>query len=271
MIGVRSVFLVWFGCKLQAMEHEAWKLGISLACQMFSARWPPKIPTHLSRLLDAQGIDAQFGCRWSEFEVQFGEIGIVTSGMYLEFHFLGGQVQPRGKMNLSGFQTNVSHRSHCCLGNLLFRHFPVGWFFYKEGCGVGRTVSFLTRSQLTNPLLNMKFAFSLLPIAAVLGLVQAGPVAAEAESLVRALILLSEINRAHYWHVVDQACSRSGQKACLWRRYLHMHCILGNNSRNPIIFQANPIWRITVMVDGLLGGPRPCSIKACLDIQRKRW
>ena len=49
----------------------------------------------------------------------------------------------------------------------------------------------------------MKFAFSLLPIAAVLGLVQAGPVAAEAESLVRALILLSEINRAHYWHVVD--------------------------------------------------------------------
>ena len=42
----------------------------------------------------------------------------------------------------------------------------------------------------------MKFAFALLPIAAVLGFVQAGPVFDE--SLVRASILPRNIYRAHY-------------------------------------------------------------------------
>ena len=53
----------------------------------------------------------------------------------------------------------------------------------------------------------MKFAFSLLPIlAAALRFVEAGPV--EAEGLVSASILPSQTYPAHYYHVVDQACSR---------------------------------------------------------------
>ena len=70
--------------------------------------------------------------------------------------------------------------------------------FYKEGKWFKENRQLFTAlSQLlTKLLLTMKFAFALLPIAAVLGFVQAGPVFDE--SLVRALILPRSIYRAHY-------------------------------------------------------------------------
>ena len=72
-------------------------------------------------------------------------------------------------------------------------------FSIKRGSSSRRTVSFLLLSQLLTKLLlvlTMKFAFALLPIAAVLGFVQAGPVLDE--SLVRASIFPRNIYRAHY-------------------------------------------------------------------------
>ena len=59
-----------------------------------------------------------------------------------------------------------------------------------------RTVSFLSLFQLIKPLLIMKFAFALLPIAAALRFVVAGPV--DAEGLVCASVLSSQVYRAHY-------------------------------------------------------------------------
>ena len=59
----------------------------------------------------------------------------------------------------------------------------------------------------------MKFSFALLPIIAALRFVEAGPVAAE--DLVCASIFPSQRYQAHYYHVVDQACPRSGHKARL--------------------------------------------------------
>ena len=61
---------------------------------------------------------------------------------------------------------------------------------YKEGKWIRESRQLSTAlSQLTKLFLTMKFAFALLPIAAVLGFVEAGPVAAE--GLVRASILAS--------------------------------------------------------------------------------
>ena len=115
----------------------------------------------------------------------------------------------------------------------------------------------------------MKIAFALLPIAAALGFVQGGPVTDD-EGLVRASLLPSNIYRAHYLHVVDHACSRSGPTYRLRQRYQHMQRNLGNNSRNPNIFQANFERRNTTMVDGLLSGPLPCpvTVKTCLDMRQ---
>ena len=79
---------------------------------------------------------------------------------------------------------------------LLFCYSSVLWFCYKEGSGVGRTTSFLLLFQLIKSFLIMKFAFALLPIAAALRFVVAGPVAAE--GLVCASMFSSRIYRVHY-------------------------------------------------------------------------
>jgi hypothetical protein len=109
----------------------------------------------------------------------------------------------------------IDHSSSYCLRSLLlFRHSSVLWFCYKEGSGVRKKTSFLLLFQLIKPLLIMKFALALLPIAAALQFVVAGPVAAEG-LVVCALMFSSQIYRAHYQHVVGQACSRPGHKARL--------------------------------------------------------
>ena len=132
----------------------------------------------------------------------------------------------------------------CCLGNLLFRHSSVlvVWlsldFPIKKGVVARRTASFLLLSQLIKPLLTMKFAFALLPFVAALRFVEAGPVAAE--GLVCASIFHSQFYRAYYYHVVDQPCPRSRHKARLWWGHFQVHCILGNNSRNPVMFPGWP-------------------------------
>ena len=94
----------------------------------------------------------------------------------------------------------------------------------------------------------MKFAFALLPIAAAHGFVQAWPVVNE--SPVRASILPRNIYRAHYWHVVGQACSPSDHKDRLYFGHTErpLHCIHGNNSCNPNTFQANHEGRKTAMI-----------------------
>ena len=105
----------------------------------------------------------------------------------------------------------------------------------------------------------MRFAFVLLPIAAALRFVVAGPV--DAEVLVCASVLFIQIYRAHYELVVDQACPRPSNKTRLRWRLLHMHCILGNSfTQYCNVSEANCEGRIMLMVYGLLGGRRLCSI-----------
>ena len=59
----------------------------------------------------------------------------------------------------------------------------------------------------------MKFAFALFSIAAAFQYVVAGPVAEF--GLVCVSMSSSQIYRAHYLHVVDQACPRPSHKARL--------------------------------------------------------
>jgi hypothetical protein len=94
-------------------------------------------------------------------------------------------------------RTFLIDRSYYLCNLLLFRHSSVLWFCYKEGSGVGRTTSFLLLFQFIKSFLIMKFAFALLPIAAALRFVVAGPVAA-AEGLVCASMFSSRIYRVHY-------------------------------------------------------------------------
>ena len=81
--------------------------------------------------------------------------------------------------------------------SVIYNYYSVVWFFYKEGSGLSRKASFLLLFQLIKPssLLIMKFAFALLPIAAALQFVVAGPV--DAEGLVCASVLSSQVYRAH--------------------------------------------------------------------------
>ena len=80
--------------------------------------------------------------------------------------------------------------------SVIYNYYSVVWFFYKEGSGLSRKASFLLLFQLIKPLLIMKFAFALLPIAAALQFVVAGPV--DADGLVCASVLSSQIYQAHY-------------------------------------------------------------------------
>ena len=59
----------------------------------------------------------------------------------------------------------------------------------------------------------MKFASSLLPIAAALGFVAAGPAS---QRVVCASMFSRQIYRAHYWNVIDHCtCPRPGYQARL--------------------------------------------------------
>ena len=104
----------------------------------------------------------------------------------------------------------------------------------------------------------MKFAFALLPIAAVLRFVVAGPVFAG--DLVCALMLSSQIYRTHYQLVVDQACPCPSNKPRLRWRLLQVHCNFGNALQFFDVSRVNCEGRIMAMAYGLLSGARPCSI-----------
>ena len=74
----------------------------------------------------------------------------------------------------------------------------------------------------------MKISFALLPIAAALGFVEAGPVAGEFGLVCASMFFFVKSIELIITHVVDQTRSRPSHKARLRRRLLQVHCIPGN-------------------------------------------